>query len=102
MCCAICDCLGYCSKRDNDKLRLSGSKVLSGRSFEECRLSFESGCGFCGLAVQASALLRSAGLNPLLEILLYPQAPTEIHSLSIDENYDVVEVYPSSGRRFRV
>jgi|TARA_R110002003_G_scaffold126_34_gene11748 hypothetical protein len=42
-------------------------------------------------------LLQTVEIGMRAELLLYPQSPTELHSLANKDVYDVVEIYPYSG-----
>jgi hypothetical protein len=71
---------------------------LPDHSYDEFLRSAENGCQFCSLVCQASCLLRSAGSMSRLRIRLYKNYPTEIYSLSLPSDYDVVEVYANSSK----
>lgn len=92
MCCPTCDCLGYCSKREH------GDNILLDRPFEDFKKSVESGCSFCSLALEGSALLRAGGTNSRLAIQLYSQASTELCSLPVRGQYDGVQIYASDSK----
>jgi hypothetical protein len=43
-------------------------------------------------------LLQFVDLAARVELLLYSDSPTELHSLTNKDAYDLVEIYPSSGK----
>jgi hypothetical protein len=92
LCCPICNCLGYCA----GGLR-SSLKVLPDRSFNEIDSSAKQGCWFCDLAVQSFMMLLRVESEPRVELLVYPDSPTEIHSISGNLPGDVLEIYPCSS-----
>jgi hypothetical protein len=101
MCCSTCNCLGFCSaKRANGTHSKPGLKILTNRSFNDFEISATEGCHFCDVTYQSFPLLRSLGSDLQVELLMYPQSPTEIHNRSNGGAYDVVEIYPCSSKHF--
>lgn len=97
VCCSLCQCLGYCDTRNHGELHRPSLTVLSRRSFDQFRISATQGCLFCDVALQSFMLLQTVEIGMRAELLLYPQSPTELHSLANKDVYDVVEIYPYSG-----
>jgi hypothetical protein len=93
-CCTVCNCLGYCTSRSHDQ-----RSSLVKRSFADFRISAkEKGCLYCDVALQSFMLLRFLNTTMQVELVTYPESPTELHSLANRGAYDVVEIYPSSGK----
>jgi hypothetical protein len=94
-CCTVCNCLGYCTSRPHDQ-----RPSLVKRSFDDFEISSAKGkgCHFCDVTLQSFMLLRFLDTAARVELLFYPESPTELHSLARRDAYDVVEIYPSSGK----
>jgi hypothetical protein len=50
------------------------------------------------VTLQSFMLLRSVDVAAQVELLFYTDSPTELHSLASRDEYDVVEIYPNSGK----
>ncbi|CAM1510589.1 Fc.00g009240.m01.CDS01 [Cosmosporella sp. VM-42] len=93
--CSLCWCLGFSSPSHWNKDQTNKTRVSPTRQKREIIQSAKDGCHFCDLVCQASSLLRSAASDPPISISVYRNFPAEIHSMSPDEYYDVVEIYAS-------
>jgi hypothetical protein len=93
VCCSICNCLGYCAKRNHGEVHRPKLTILADRSFEDFKISALQGCHFCDVTMQAFQLLQSVEFGAQVELLLYAQSPTELHSVANKGEYDVVEIY---------
>lgn len=96
--CSVCNCLGFDLTRDRVVPQRSSLTVLRDRCFEDFDRSATRGCGFCDIVAQSFLLLQFVIPGMQVELILYPQSPAELHSLANKDIYDVVEIYPYSGR----
>ena len=97
-CCPVCNCLGYCAKQNqNDTVSRPRLKALSSRTFRSFEASAKDGCRYCDYVFQGFVLLGSTAENPEVELILYVDSPTELHSATNEDVCDIVEIYPSSG-----
>lgn len=99
LCCPVCWCLGYCAKQQQHHDGSKGQRliVIRDRSYDDFGVSAKQGCTFCDATLQSFMLLQSVEVGMPLELVIYAQSPTELHSLARKGVYDVVEIYPSSG-----
>ncbi|KAG9201944.1 hypothetical protein G6514_005139 [Epicoccum nigrum] len=94
-CCPVCNCLGYCAEQNSSDVTRPSLKVISPRTLSDFEASAkEDGCRYCDYAFQSFLLLGSESDNPTVELLCYPDSPTELHSATNEEGCDVVEIYP--------
>jgi hypothetical protein len=88
-CCSTCCCLGFRTGKVRARLR-----ALSGRSFEGFELSANhQGCSYCAVALQSFLLFKEIVSNMQVELLLYPNSPTEMHSMPTKGQSEVLEIY---------
>ncbi|KAH5741123.1 hypothetical protein HBI18_042470 [Parastagonospora nodorum] len=92
-CCPTCNCLGYCAAQSQSP----SFKILSKRSFHDFQTSSLQGCAFCDVALQSCMLFQFVEAETQVEVLIYAQSPTELHSRANRDAQDIVEIYPSSS-----
>jgi hypothetical protein len=92
----MCNCLGYYAKRNHAES--PSLTVLTGRSFGDFEKSAMEGCNFCDKVLQSFMLLQYVERGMRVELLLYAESPTELHSLVNKDVYDAVEIYPCSSK----
>jgi hypothetical protein len=74
-------------------------KVLSDRSFEDFELSAnQTGCFYCAIALQTFLLFEIVVANMKVDLLLYPNSPTEMHSMPKEGQSEVLEIYPCASK----
>jgi hypothetical protein len=95
-CCSTCCCLGY--RRVEVPTRL---KVLSDRSYEDFESSADQkGCPHCSVILQSFALFDKVVPNMQVDLLLYADSPTEMHTKPEEGQSEVLELYPCQGKHF--
>jgi hypothetical protein len=92
--CSTCSCLGYFGAEVRTRL-----EVVSHRNFKDFEFSAnEEGCSYCAVALQCFALFRTIVSNLQVELLLYPNSPTEMHSKPEEGQSEVLEIYPCPSK----
>jgi hypothetical protein len=74
-------------------------KVLPDRSLSDFDSSARLGYPFCDLAVQSFMMLPYIVAEPRVDLLVYQDSPTEMHSMSEDHAGGVLEIYPCSSKQ---
>jgi hypothetical protein len=93
-CCSTCGSLGYSAKDVQTR-----QKALSDRSFDVFELSAnKNGCPYCAVALQSFLLFENIVSNMQVELLLYPNSSTEMHSRAGKGQSEVLEIYPCSSK----
>jgi hypothetical protein len=93
-CCSTCCCLGYRTAEARTRL-----KVVSDRSLGDFELSAnQKGCSYCAIALQSLSLFKTVVPDMQVDLLLYPNSPTEMHSKSKEGQSEVLEIYPCASK----
>lgn len=98
VCCASCNCFGYSLSLHQGAPHRSSLTVLGKRSFDDFELSATQGCCFCDMILQSFMMFKYIETGMQVDLLLYPQSPAELHSMSRNDLYDVVEIYACSSK----